>query len=203
MRCKIHLLMSLMVILLAACADPTPSGDFLPIVDDPDYEINVTPQSEQEFAYFKVVVTRIGKQAPNIGWFANGEVDLKVALDVDGPLNVVGTGFGTAGYDASPVCINKGGWPAEYTAEGYFDVDNCEFNIKIEETWPKTEAITACGAYGGGIYQLAFPSLKFSETDPREDTTTSKDKIDWVNTFLLYAKDGLEDSGCVFNDPAP
>ncbi len=209
MRCRDFLFISLVAMLLAACAGSAPSDDSLPIVNDPDLEINVTPQPDQEYGYFTVVVTRIGEQAPMIGWHASGEVYLRVALDVEGPLNVAGTGFGTAGFDATTqVCIDEGDWPVEYTAEGNFNVDNCELNLKIQETWPKTEAHAVCMGYsgsgGGGIYTLIFPSLNFKDYDTREDTTTgSKDTIAWVNTFLLYPKDGWEDTGCVFDAPTP
>ena len=208
MRCRDFLFISLVAMLLAACAGSAPSDDSLPIVNDPDLEINVTSQPDQKYGYFTVVVTRIGEQAPMIGWFASGEVYLRVALDVEGPLNVAGTGFGTAGFDATTqVCIDEGDWPVEYTAEGNFNVDNCELTLKIQETWPKTEGHAVCFGYsgsgGGGIYTLIFPSLNFKDDDPREDTTTSKDMITWVNTFLLYPKDGLEDTGCVFDAPTP
>jgi hypothetical protein len=208
MRCRDFLFISLVALLLTACASSTQSGDLNPIVDDPDININVTPQPDQKYAYFTVVVTRIGEQSPKIGWRASGEIYLRVALDVDGPLNVVGTGFGTAGFDASSnACKDAGGWPVDYTAEGYFNKDNCELTIKVEETWPKTEAQAVClgrsGSASGGIYKLTFPGLNFKDDDPREDTTTSKDLITWLNTFLLYPKSGLEDTGCVFEAFTP
>lgn len=214
MRYRDFLFASLMAILLAACASSAPSDGFLPTVDDPDLEINVTPQVDQDYAYFAIVVTRIGEQVAatghKIGWNASGEIYLKVTLDSAGPLNVIGTGFGKAGFDASSqVCIDEGGWPVEYTAEGHFDEDKCELTLKIEETWPKTEAHAACMGYsgsgGGGIYTLSFPSLNFKEDDLREDTTTTIEEgmMTWLNTFLLYPRDGLEDTDCVFDAPTP
>jgi len=212
MKFKVLVLIPMLVMFLAACADPAPTDDILPIVDAPD--LNVTPQPEEKNAYFTVVVTRLGEQAAgggSIGWFASGEVYLKVNLDVKSGLNTLGTGFGKAGFDATKVCIDEGGWPVEYTAEGTFNVDTCELNLKIEETWPHTEAWGSCfgysSSYTGPVYKLLFPSLKFEENDPREDTTRgNKGKVDeiyWMNTFLLYPKDGLEDTECIFNSPTP
>ena len=133
MRVRDFLLIALAVILLAACSTPRPFdkandpvGDTQPYIDDPDANINVTPQPEEEFAYFTVKVTRLGVQAPKIGWHASGEIYLKVAVNSDMPLNVTGTGFGTAGFDASSnICQDIGGWPIEYAAEGFFDKKNC------------------------------------------------------------------------------
>lgn len=213
MRFKILVLLPMLAMLLAGCADSAPSDDILPIVDAPD--LNVTPQPEQKIVYFTVVVKRVGEQAAaigSIGWHASGEIYLKVNLDVKSGLNTVGTGFGTAGFDASSkACIDMGGWPVEYTAQGNFNVDACELNLKIEETWPQTEAHASCmgysGSASGGVYKLLFPSLKFKENDPRDDTTTGNkgrmDEIYWINTFLLYPKDGLEDTGCAFDAPTP
>ena len=198
---------------LAACQGSTPSEEMNPVVNDPDLEINVTPQDEGKYGYFTIVVKRVGEQAPKIGWNASGEIYLKVGMelgddDADETQLVSGTSFGTAGFDASTqICTDLGGWPVEYSAEGRFNVKNCELSLKIVETWPKTEALSNCvvgsGSASGGIYKLTFPSLKFTADDTREDTTTSQDMITWVNTFMLYPKDGLEDAGCEFSDPNP
>lgn len=198
---------------LAACQGSTSSEEMNPVVNDPDLEINVTPQPEGKYGYFTIVVKRVGEQAPKIGWFANGEVYLRVSMDLGGddPTDtqlISGTGFGTAGFDASSqVCTDLGGWPTEYSAEGQFNVRDCELNLTIVETWPKTEAHAECMGYsgsgGGGIYKLTFPGLKFTAADTREDTTTTIDMLTWINTFLLYPKDGLEDTGCEFSNPDP
>jgi hypothetical protein len=201
------------LIALSACGGSTSSEEMNPIVNDPDLEINVTPQPEGKYGYFTIVVRRVGEQAPKIGWNASGEVYLRVSMelgdeDADDTQLVSGTGFGTAGFDASTqICTNLGGWPVEYSAEGQFNVKTCQLDLKIEETWPKTEALSNCiggsGSVSGGIYNLTFPSLKFTADDTREDTTTTKDMITWINTFMLYPKDGLEDAGCEFSDPNP
>ncbi|MEN8173325.1 MAG: hypothetical protein ABFS03_10650 [Chloroflexota bacterium] len=203
MRHKIYLLTILLIILLAACKETPPPGSLNPVVDDPDLEINVTPQPEGDYAYMTLKVTRVGVQAPKIGWQASGEIYLRIALDVKNPPNVVGTGFGTAGFDASSdACLDTGGWPIEYDAEGYFDEDKCELTIKVDETWPKTEAHAVCfgqsGSASGGAYKMSFPNLKFEDDNPREDTTTDLEMITWANTFLLFPKEGLEDTGCLF-----
>ena len=200
---------ALIAILLAACSTPKPfdefSGDIQPIEENPEPEPNVTLQPTENNAYFTVKVTRIGKQAPNIGWAATGEIYLKVNVDSDSPLNVMGTGFGKAGFDASSkVCQDLGGWPIEYNAEGFFDKENCTITIKVEETWPQTEAHAQCfgqsGSASGGIYKLAFPNLKFEDDDPREDTKLTQDMIEWVNSFELSVREGLKGTGCLFEE---
>ena len=203
---------ALTVLLLAACSTSgpfdeanAPAGDTQPHVDDPDAEINVTPQPEEKFAYFTVKVTRLGVQAPKIGWHASGEIYLKVAVNSDMPLNVVGTGFGTAGFDlASPVCIETGGWPIEYTANGHFDIDKCEITLNIEETWPKTEAQANClgmsSSTSGGVYKLNFHGINFEDDNPRVDTTTDLDMLVWANTFELIPREGLKGTGCLFEE---
>ena len=206
MRYRNLLFLSLVAILLAACADsPPPSGDLNPVVDDPEMEINVTTQPEEKYALFTLVVTRVGTQAPKIGWSASGEIYLKVTLGVDSPLNVMGTGFGTAGFDASSqICKDQGGWPIEYTAEGYFNEKDCELTLLVTETWPQTEAFSICqgvsGSASGGVYKLSFPSLKFTDDNPRVDNTTSADMLTWVNSFQLYPKEGLKGTGCLFEE---
>lgn len=207
------LMLSLSLVVLAACGGSTESVETLPIVNDPDLEINVTPQEEGKYGYFTIVVQRVGKQAPSIGWFANGEVYVRVSMDLDpneadDVMLASGTGFGKAGFDASnEVCTDLGGWPTEYNAEGVFDVRKCELSLMIEETWPKTEAHASClgvsGSGSGGVYKLTFPGLKFTADDPREDTETSENMITWLNTFTLFAREGLEDSGCEFVNPTP
>ena len=67
MKHKSLLLISLIMILLATCADSTPPSNINPVVDDPELNINVTPQPEQKSAYLTIVITRIGEQAPKIG----------------------------------------------------------------------------------------------------------------------------------------
>jgi len=47
MKFKCLVLTIFLAMLLSACADPAPTDDILPIVDDPDLEINVTPQPEE------------------------------------------------------------------------------------------------------------------------------------------------------------
>lgn len=204
--CLISLLWALLS--LAGCGNPAPSGEINPIVDDPDLEINVTPKPEEKYAYFSIDVTRVGEQAPKIGWVATGEIYLRVTMGLQSELNITGTGFGTAGFDASSqICIDQGGWPINYAAEGIFDAEKCELKLKIEETWPQTEAYANCvggsGSASGGMYKLIFPSLTFTDDDTREDTETTKDMITWMNTFQLYPKDGLEDTGCVFSAASP
>jgi len=202
---------TLAVILLAACSTPkpfdeanNPVGDIQPKVDDPEAEINVTPQPTENSAYFTVKVTRIGKQAPKIGWAATGEIYLKVNVDSDNPINVIGTGFGKAGFDASSqACLDMGGWPIEYAAEGYFDKENCTITIKVVETWPQTEAHAQClgmsGSASGGIYTLTFPNLKFEDFEPRVDTELTQDMITWANSFELSAREGIKKTdGCLF-----
>jgi hypothetical protein len=201
---------ALMALLLAACSTPKPfdefSGDIQPIEENPETEPNVTPHPTENNAFFTVKVTRIGKQAPNIGWAATGEIYLKVNVDSDSPLNVMGTGFGKAGFDASnKVCQDAGGWPVEYAAEGYFDKKNCTITIKVVETWPQTEAHAQCfgqsGSASGGIYTLEFPGLKFEDDDPRKDTKLTQDMIEWVNTFELTVREGIKKTdGCLFEE---
>lgn len=212
MRVRDFLLIVLAMLLLAACSTTQPFdkandpvGDTQPHVDDPDANINVTPQPEEKNAYFTVKVTRIGQQAPSIGWAATGEIYLKIAVDSDGPINVIGTGFGTAGFDASDqVCQDLGGWPVEYTAEGFFDKENCTITIKVDETWPQTEAHAAClgqsGSASGGIYKLSFNGLNFEDNNPRVDTTLTQDMITWANSFQLTVREGLKGTGCLFED---
>jgi hypothetical protein len=200
----------LLVLFFAACSTPKPfkefSGDDQPLEKNPEPEPNVTPQPTENSAYFTVKVTRIGKQAPKIGWAATGEIYLKVNVDSDSPLNVMGTGFGKAGFDASSQkCMDMGGWPIEYAAEGYFDKENCTITIKVVETWPQTEAHAQCfgqsGSASGGIYTLTFPSVKFEDDDPRMDTELTQDMITWANTFELSVREGIKKTGgCLFEE---
>lgn len=200
---------ALMVLLLSACSTPQPfdefSGDVQPVEENPEPEPNVTPQPTVKSAYFTLKVTRIGQQVPSIGWVATGEIYLKVEVDSDSPLNIVGTGFGKAGFDASnDVCQDMGGWPIEYAAEGYFDKENCTITIKVVETWPQTEAHAQCfgqsGSASGGIYTLEFPGLKFEDDDPRDDTQLTQDMITWANSFELSVREGLKGTGCLFEE---
>jgi hypothetical protein len=191
----------MMAVLLSACTQSASSGDLDIEILDID-----TPQPKEKFAYFTVVVTRIGEQAGGIGWHASGEINLRVFLEGDMPLNAAGTGVGTAGFDASSNnCLDMGGWPIEYTAEGNFDDDTCTLTLKIEEIWPRTEAYAVCfgvsGSGSGGMYQLSFPTLLFEDDDPREDTETTRDMITWINSFLLYPKSDWQGSKCVFDTP--
>ncbi|MEN8243127.1 MAG: hypothetical protein ABFS17_14540 [Chloroflexota bacterium] len=192
MKSKDILLISLAAILLSACGSSGPSN-----VPAPPSEVNYT---------FSVSVTRLGVQQPNIGWYSSGEVFLTV--DPDGEVNVYGSGGGTAGFDASTqICTDMGGWPVEFTATGSFNKSTCELIIVIEETWPQTKALSNClfggGSFTGGEYSLTFPNLKFSQLDPREDTSTSEGVLTWINTFKLYYNQGLEETECFYAPPEP
>ena len=199
MRYRQLLILLLAALLLTACA--TASAAPAPVVAPP------TSQPEQEFAYLTVVVTRIGEQAGGIGWHASGEIQLKFALDLDSVPNVIGTGEGIAGFDASGNnCIDLGGWPIEYNAHGYFDAGKCELTLHVEETWPKTEAYAVCvgvsGSGSGPEYKLNFTNLKFTEKTSRADTELTGG-ITWINSFQIYPKDALEYIGCTFGEGSP
>jgi hypothetical protein len=199
MRYRQLLILLLGALLLTACA---------PSFASPAPEVAPTSQPEQEFANLTVVVTRIGEQAGGIGWHASGEIQLNVALDIDIAPNVTGTGVGVAGFDASANnCIDLGGWPVEYNAQGHFDGGKCELTIIVEETWPKTEAFAVCagvsGSGSGPEYKLNFPNLKFTEKSSRVDTELTQDMLTWINSFQIYPKDALEHIGCTFGDGSP
>jgi hypothetical protein len=182
-------------------------GSF-PIVDDPEAEINVTPD-ENKYAYFTIKVVRLGT-FQGIGWHAQGEIYIKVPLGAEDETDEVlvsGTGFGMAGYDASgDPCINLGGWPVDYSAAGTFNTDTCEFNIIAEESWPKTEAHAICLGYGSEVegppYKLVFPNLKFTSTEvlatPEPRTV---DEIYWTDTFTLIPGVDADKLDCIFSDP--
>jgi len=199
MRYRKLLILLLGALLLTACATASaaPSPDVAP-----------TSQPEQEFVNLTVVVTRIGEQAGPVGWHASGEIKLKVWLNADPPINVMGTGEGIANFDASVNnCIDLGGWPIVYTAQGYFDAGKCELTIIVEETWPKTEAFAVCagvsGSGSGPEYKLNFPNLKFTEKTSRADTELTQDMLTWINSFQIYPKDALEHIGCTFGEGSP
>jgi len=197
MRYRNFLILTLMALLLSACAVASAA---------PAPEAAPTP--EPEVAHFTVVVTRIGEQAGPVGWHASGTILLKVLLDADGPLNITGTGSGTADFDASMNnCTDLGGWPIEYNAQGYFDEGKCELTIKVEETWPKTEGYAVCmgvsGSGSGPEYKLNFPNLKFTESSPRADTELTRDMITWINSFQLIPGKGTEDIICTFGNGTP
>ena len=199
MRYRQLLILILAALLLTACA---------PAFASPAPEVAPTSQPEQEFAYLTVVVTRIGEQAGPVGWHASGEIQLKFALDLDSVPNVIGTGVGTADFDASVNnCTDMGGWPIKYNAQGYFDAGKCELTLHVEETWPKTEAFAVCagvsGSGSGPEYKLNFTNLKFTEKTSRADTELTQDMLTWINSFQIYPKDALEHIGCTFGEGSP
>jgi len=199
MRYREFLILLLAALLLTACA---------PAFASPAPEVAPTSQPEQEFAYLTVVVTRIGEQAGPVGWHASGEIQLKFALDLDSVPNVIGTGVGTADFDASVKnCTDMGGWPIKYNAQGYFDAGKCELTLHVEETWPKTEAFAVCagvsGSGSGPEYKLNFTNLKFTEKTSRADTELTQDMLTWINSFQIYPKDALEHIGCTFGEGSP
>jgi hypothetical protein len=201
-----------LALLLAGCkAQANPTA--VPAGDDPSLDLNVTPEPEASYGYFTIDVKRIGKQAPSIGWFAQGQIYIRVLMDLGQPDNpsdsmmLTGNGFGKAGFDASGgPCVDLGGWPTEYTVVGFFEVPKCQLNVTIEEIWPATEARATCmgysGSSSGGPYKLTFKNLKFTASQTRVDSETNQDMIQWMNTFRLTPGEGLEDSGCEFA-PAP
>jgi hypothetical protein len=175
-------------------------------VDDPDAEINVTPD-KNKYAHFTVKVIRIGSHY-NVGWWARGEFYVKVTLGrEEGDINVTGTGFGKAGFDASGgACIDIGGWPIEYNVTGSFSEENCTLELVAEEIWPNTEGTAICLGYGAEVegppYSLTLPNIKFTEQKVRTDTTV-KDEIVWTNSFFLYTGEGTDKLDCMFSDPPP
>jgi len=199
---------------LAACQGGT-ENDVLPFINDPDMEINVTPEPNPgkfKKVHFTIKINRIGSHL-KVGWWAKGEVYASVSVstgnelvDLDNLPQVSGTGFGMAGYDASGgPCINLGGWPVNYEVGGYFNPESCELTIGIVETWPKTEAHAVCLGYGAEVegppYTIAFTGLKFTETDVVKGVPLTQDEIVWVNTFTLIPGMGTENLDCIFADP--
>jgi hypothetical protein len=191
--------------MISACQGGS-QGDSFPVVDDPEAEINVTPENpEIKYAHFTVKVVRVGDYK-GVGWHAKGEFYVKVQLGLEeGDINASGNGFGMAGYDASGgPCVNLGGWPVDYTVTGSFSEENCTLSLVAVESWPKTEAHAVCLGSGNEVegppYSITLPNINFDETKVKVGTTVT-DEIVWVNTFILTTGVGSENLNCMFSDP--
>ena len=91
MRVRDFLLIALAVILLAACSTPRPFdkandpvGDTQPYIDDPDANINVTPQPEERICLLHRESNPPWCASPQaLAGHASGEIYLKVAVNSD------------------------------------------------------------------------------------------------------------------------
>lgn len=198
-----------LVMLLAACSTSgpfnetnAPSGEQQPVVNDPDLDINVTPQPEEEYAYFTVKVQRIGEASPAGAWLIEGEIYLKITADAEGPINVIGTGFGTGAFDGSgPGFENVSDWKVEYVAQGFFDKTKCEITLKIDETTPDQTAnltSSSVSASASGDYTKTFSNLKFKYDEPYIEIESLENPVKWTNTFLIIPREEANSTDCLF-----
>jgi hypothetical protein len=192
---KAFLFGALVVILLAACSTPKPS-------EDPEPDINVTLQAEEENAYFTVKVQRVGEATPRGAWFIEGEIYLKVMTNVEGPINVVGSGLGTGEADTSGGgATNVSKWKTEYAAQGFFDKKKCEITLKIDETTQYMQTdLTSSSVSVTEIddYTITLPNVKFTIDGPYIETEILEHPVTWTNTFLLIPNEEVNSTDCLF-----